>query len=280
MMRTALIAAAFTAHAIAETAAPTAEQLRGIVRKAIDGLKNEDDRRGQFLFKARNERKELDASGKVLNLHSHSWERIEIDGFPFGRTLERDGKPLTGEERKTEDAAIQKRLAELKVPKATEASVGALSTRGGGKSQHDDWYMEFPDALDFKLVRQETINNRLAWHLEAWPKPQYQAKNMRARVFGKMKANFWIDKASSELVKADAEMFDTVSVGFGVLGKIEKGTRFRLQRRQIADGEWLIESQYMRFGARILLFKTLRNESTTEWSEFRRRPKMLPAPKP
>ena len=97
---------------------------------------------------------------------------------------------------------------------------------------------------------------------------------MRARVFGKMKANFWIDKATSELVKADAEMFDTVSVGFGVLGKIEKGTRFRIQRKLIADGEWLIESQYTRFGARILLFKTLRNESTTEWSDFRRRPKL------
>ena len=134
MMRTALLAAAFTAQVIAETAAPTTpEQLRAIVRKAIDGLKNEDERRGQFLFKARNERKELDADGKVLSQHSHSWERVEIDGFPFGRTLERDGKPLTGQERKSEDAAIQKRLVELKAPKPIKARVGGLEARGGGK---------------------------------------------------------------------------------------------------------------------------------------------------
>ncbi len=279
MRRTALAAAVFAAQLLAETP-QTEEQLRGIVRKAIGGLRQEDERRGQFLFKARSEHKELDAAGKVLNQRSHAWERIEIDGFPFGRTLERDGKPLTAEERKLEDAAMQKRLAELKAPKPAIAGASLESdsvSRPGGKSAQDEWFMEFPEALNFKLLSEAAIDGRPAFHLEALPKSGYRAKNIRARVFEKMKATFWIDKASSELVKADAEMFDTVSVGFGVLGKIEKGTRFRLQRRMVGTGEWLIESQSMRFSARILLFKTMRNESNTEWSEFRRRPKAMPA---
>ena len=55
------------------------------------------------------------------------------------------------------------------------------------------------------------LNGRPTLLMEATPKPGYKAKNMRARVFEKMKARIWIDKASSELVKADADMFDTVT---------------------------------------------------------------------
>ena len=73
-------------------------------------------------------------------------------------------------------------------------------------------------------------------------------------------------------MKADAEIFDTVNVGFGVLGRIEKGTHFSIQRRLVDGNVWLIESQSLRFGARILLFKNMRTESVTQWTDFRRRP--------
>ena len=249
----------------AHAAGPPAPPLQEMVRKAIGGLYLEEERRGDFLFKARNERRELDASGKVSSQTSHVWERVEIDGFPFGRTLERDGKPLTPAERKTEEGAIQKRLAELKAP--GKAAGSAASTR----RPQDEWFQEFPEALNYKLVGEESVAGRPALRLEAEPKPGYQPKNMRARVFEKMKANIWIDKATSELVKADAEIFDTVNVGFGVLGRIEKGTHFSIQRRLVDGNVWLIESQSLRFGARILLFKNMRTESITQWTDFRRR---------
>ena len=100
----------------AALAAETSADLRELVRKALSGLYREDDKRGEFLFKARNDKKEFDAAGKVVSHHSYVWERIEVDGFPFGRTLERDGKPVTDEERKGEEAAMRKRLVELKAP--------------------------------------------------------------------------------------------------------------------------------------------------------------------
>ena len=66
-------------------------------------------------------------------------------------------------------------------------------------------------------------------------------------------------------------------MGYGVLGRIEKGTRLKLQRRMVSDGVWLIESQSLRFSARILLFKTMRSETATEWWDFRKRPKTTTA---
>ena len=286
MIGALLIAAVVVARAPYALAAETPDQLRELVRKSAAGLQQESERREQYLFKVRNERKELDNSEKVTSWHVRTWERIEIDGFTFSRTLERDGKPLAAEERRIEEAAIQKQLAELRAPPAAIAGAGGvvvqpatLRKRPAAQSQ-DEWFREIPNALNFKLMGEEIINGRPALKLDATPQPGYQAKNMRARVFEKLKATLWIDKATSELVKADAEMFDTVSVGFGVLGRIEKGTRFRMQRRLVADGDWLIESQSVRFAARLLLFKTMHSESTTEWSEFRRRPAVAIAASP
>lgn len=283
VMLVAAMATATAGWAAVEPSVP----LRELVRRAVAGLHLEEEHRDGFLFRARTERKELDADGKVSSRRSHVWERIEIDGFPFARTLERDSKPVAAAERKSEDAAIAKRLAVLKAPPSilaslagdTESAAAATPKRRG---QQGEWFHEFPEALDFHLMGEETINGRPALHLNAEPKPGYQAKNMRARIFEKLKAQLWIDKASSELVKADAEMFDTVSVGFGMIGRVEKGTRFQLQRRLVSDGVWLIDSQSMRFGARIFYFKTMRTEASTQWSDFRRRPvkATTAAPKP
>ena len=275
-----LLVLAAPSHAAAENPAPP---LKEVVRKSIAGLYLEEERRGEFLFKARNERRELDASGKVTSQSSHVWERIEIDGFAFGRTIERDGKPLTPAERKSEEAAIQKRLTELKAP-VRSAGVGGRSPAASAtpprRPPQEEWFQEFPEALNYKLNGEEILHGRPALRLEAEPKPGYQPKNMRARVFEKMKANIWIDKATSELVKADAEIFDTVNVGFGVLGRIEKGTHFTIQRRLVDGNVWLIESQSLRFGARILLFKNMRTESVTQWTDFHRRPTKADGAKP
>lgn len=270
----ALVAAAAASPVVAPAQTPSSDELRHLLRKSLTGLNAESERKEQFLFKVQTERRELDAAGKILSETSYHWERIEIDGFSFGRTIERNGKALTARERADEEKAIQKRLAELKAPKLTTASMALpkpAAAPSRSQQQQQEWFQEFPDALEYRLIGEEMINGRLTLRLAASPRPGYQPRNMRARVFEKLRGDLWIDKATAELAKVDAEMFDTVSVGFGVLGKIEKGTRFRMQRRPVADNLWLIDSQTIRFGGRFLLFKSVRTEASTQWSDFRRR---------
>lgn len=269
----------------AAAAAADGQELRETVRRSLDGLRAESERADRYLYRTRNDRRELDAGGKVASQSSYVWERIEVDGFPFGRTLERDGKPLTERERAGEEKAIRTRLAELKAPVQTAGAGhgggGGAPRRGpaGGGGGGQDWFKEFPDALDYRLLGEVVLNGRPTLHLAASPRPGYQAKNMRARVFEKMKGELWIDRETSELAKVDAEMFDTVSVGFGVLGKIEKGTRFSMRRRMMtaADSHWFTEERTIRFSARVLLLKTIRTESTSLLSDYRPRPSLAGA---
>jgi hypothetical protein len=133
------------------------------------------------------------------------------------------------------------------------------------------WLREIPDALEFRLAGEETIGGRPVLVVECSPRPGYRARNQRARLFEKSRGRLWIDKAESQLVRGEAEVFETVGIGWGVLAKIEKGTKFHLQRVRVADDVWLPEVQTVRFAARLLLVKNARHEFTTRYSDFRRR---------
>ena len=86
-------------------------------------------------------------------------------------------------------------------------------------------------------------------------------------MFEKVRARLWLDEQTSELVAGDAEAFDTVAIGWGIVGRIEKGTRFSLKRREV-DATWVNEEQTIRFAARFLLVKSVAQELTFRWSNF------------
>ena len=138
-----------------------------------------------------------------------------------------------------------------------------------GRKRDNAWFYELSDALEFRETGEETVDGRPALVVELSPRAGYRAKNMRARLFEKMRGKVLVDKADAELVRADVEVFDTVSVGLGILGKVNKGTQFHLERRRVAEGTWLTNMQQVLFGARIML-KSFHQEVTTRYSGFER----------
>ena len=122
-----------------------------------------------------------------------------------------------------------------------------------------------PDALNFKLLGEEQLNGRTVAIYEATPNSNYKPKDMQARVFEKMRGKLWIDKIESQLAKADVEVFETVNIGFGMLGRIEKGTRFFMSRVKVAPDTWLTAEQLMKVAARIMLVKSMYRETAMQW---------------
>jgi len=101
------------------------------------------------------------------------------------------------------------------------------------------------------------------------PRPGYKAKSSRARLFEKVRGRIWLDKAEREIRRAEGVAFDTVSIGWGLVAKIEKGTRFELERTRIGEGLWAMTRQAMKFDARVMLVKNMSSEMTTRLSDLR-----------
>jgi len=244
--------------------------LRELMRGSLARLQESDKKLSEYTFVRAGERKEFTSSGVLKTQQSWVVKREFRDGFMFHRLLERNGKPIPEEEQQRGEQAIAKRLAELKAmaPEQLEKMRAEGRRRSGDE---DAWLQEFPEALDYKLAGEETIHGRPALVLEVSPRPGYKARNMRARVFEKVRGRVWIDKTDSQLVKAEAEVFETVNIALGLMGRIEKGTRFSLQRRKVADEAWLPETQTMKFAARVMLVKSIHQEQTTRYSDYRPR---------
>lgn len=138
------------------------------------------------------------------------------------------------------------------------------------RKEDTSWLAEFPEALEYKKVGEEEIAGRMAWVLECSPRPGYKAKSLRARVFEKTRGKVWIDVADSQLVRVDAAVFDTVNIGWGMAAKIQKGTRFQIDRRKLPDGAWLPESQTIRFTAKVMMVKSLGMEDAARFTGYRR----------
>lgn len=251
--------------AIAQGQSP--EELRSMLRAALTKLQEADRQLADYSYARYNIRRELTSGGKVKSERTLLARRDFEDGFGFIHPMQRDGKPVPDAEVQQSHESARAQAAQVR--SMTPAARAKIEADTGIRSREQAWLKEFPDALEYRKAADEIVNGRRTLVLECSPRKGYKAGNIRARVFEKVRGKIWMDAADGEIVRVDAEVFDTVSIGWGLVGKIQKGTRFHLERRRLANGNWLPDSQSIRFAANYLVFKSLAQEEITRYSEYR-----------
>ena len=74
--------------------------------------------------------------------------------------------------------------------------------------------------------------------LNATPKPGYVPLNHEGKVLMGMKGKLWIDQATYQWVKVEAQVVRPVSF-FGFFARVGPGTRFVLEQEPVNDNLWL-----------------------------------------
>ena len=247
--------------------AQSSEQLRVLLRESLNKLRESDGKMGDYSYARYNVRRELNSDGSLRTEHTLLARREFEDGYGFMHQVQRDGQAVPDAEQKQAQAGARARAAQLRAMSPAERAQAEPSIRSRAPEQ--SFLKEFPDALECKQAGEETIAGRRTLVLECAPRVGYKATNIRARVFEKVRGRIWLDAAESEIIRVDAEVFETVSIGWGMIGKVQRGTRFHLERRRLADGSWLPESQDIRLAARFLVFKSLAQEEITRYSDYK-----------
>lgn len=71
-------------------------------------------------------------------------------------------------------------------------------------------------------------------------------------------------------MRLEFEVIDTVSLGWGLLARIHKGTRLRFERRKVNGEVWLpAEAEYTVSG-RLALFKRVRARAVSQFANYRK----------
>ncbi len=233
---------------------PLADRER--VRVALDKMQVRSKQRDVFLYQRRYTKRELSSDGQlksqtVLTMRRDPWSEQTVD-----RIIARDDKPLPPDETVRQEEKLRRLVEERR--------------RNPPKPKEDEnsWMDELPDALDFHKAGVELRHNRPADVFEFKPHSGYKARQMRARAFEKISGKVWIDQQDGEMTKLDVYVFDTINIGFGMLGRVEKGTVFEIERKKWDVGVWFEEWQRVRFELRVMMVKTIRQELENHWSNL------------
>ncbi|MDQ6662775.1 MAG: hypothetical protein M3Z23_00070 [Acidobacteriota bacterium] len=241
-MRTLVVGmAAAMAFVPALTGQPDAREL---VRKSLDNYQRDWRATVNYTYTQRDV--EMRSGAKSITVN----QVVTIEGTPYERLIGKDGHPLT-----TAEESKEKEKYERTLEARRHESPSERQKRIADYEKQRGFLKEVPDAFQFKLLGERTIEGRPAYLVECTPNPNYLPHSMSSRIFPKIQAKLYIDKQDLEWMRAEADVMDTVSFGF-ILARVSKGSKILLERMRLKDGIWVVKRIDVNGTARIMMVKT------------------------
>ena len=107
------------------------------------------------------------------------------------------------------------------------------------------------------------------------PDPSFQPASFEERVGAAMAGTVSIQEPANRLCSLQASIQHPVTFGFGLIGKVEQGGNFRLERVPVRGSEWKTRSMSVHMGGKILMAKSLAKQQETVRMDIRTVPDAL-----
>lgn len=179
-------------------------------------------------------------------------EVLMIEGSPYHRLTAINDHPLSPDRQEEEERKLRQAIARRRKESPDERNKRIAEYEKGRKQDHA-LMREMADAFDYSVVGEEEIAGRKVWELAATPRPGYQPTSTHTRVLTGMRGKLWIDEATYQWVKVEAEVFRPVSFGL-FIAKVRPGTKFELEQAPVGNGLWLPRHFSMRVDSSILFW--------------------------
>jgi hypothetical protein len=116
--------------------------------------------------------------------------------------------------------------------------------------------LDFPDAFNFELVREETMNGYPSYVLSGTPKKRTGSLRLAAKVLSGMKGTAWIDKENFHAVRVECDVMTPVPI-YGILARVLLGTHIEFGMAPVTNSIWLISQLSMELRVAKLFFKSM-----------------------
>jgi hypothetical protein len=255
------------ARSVASCPAST-DDLRAIVERTAANDEINDKRARDYTYTELQTEQDLDKSGKIHKSSTETHEIMILDDEYVERLVAKDGQPLPPKEAQKEDERINKWLEKRKNESPDEKR-DRLAKGEKEREKDREFVREIADAYYFKALPDETIGGRDAFVISAEPRPDFKPHTPDARFLPKFRFRAWIDKSECQLIKLDADVIGTVSVGFFV-ARLYPGSRFELEQTRVNDEVWLPSHIDVRLVARVLLVKGFNENLVFDYSDYKK----------
>jgi len=245
-----------------------AQDPRELVRRSIAQDQLDWVRMKDYTWQARSTEKHLDPHGKVESTKREAWETLMLDGQPYRRTLERDGKPLSAAEQRNEQKRLDKETRRLSSESAAEKQK-RMDEAEKSRRRAFAFLSEIPDLFDLKLEGESTVDGRPVWVVSGVPRPGAKAKSSDAKMLLKVRGRLWIDKATYQWARVEAETTDTISWGL-FLARLNPGAKMTFEQTEVSPELWFPKRLLLTGSGRVGLIKRLSQDTEIEWSNYKK----------
>ena len=198
---------------------------------------------------------ERDEVQKGDKLTSRTFEVVMIDGSDYHLLLAVDDRPLPPDRRRAELLKFQKEVERRKneSPSARRARIDAWKKK---RDENGELLLDFPTALTFQLMGEETRSGHPAYVLAANPKPGIVPSTRAAKVLAGMQGKAWVEKDTLHPMLVECTVVTPVPV-YGPLASVLPGTEIEIRMTPVSDSTWLIDEVSMRLNvAKLHVFKS------------------------
>jgi hypothetical protein len=213
-----------------------------------ENIARSQTQQNRFAYKERRTELRINPFGKIGTGAIRVYDVTPaVDGMTISRRLiEHDGKPVT-------DATPQQRERLERNNRAT-----------AGRSLND-----IVQTLDFAIDRREMLEGRPAIVVSFKAKPNANPSTRQGKLAKAFAGSIWVDEAAKEVKKVDAIAVDDMSVGFGVVARLNEGAKVSATREPVGANMWLPTSIRLVGDGRAMLFRKLSLDYVIEWFDYR-----------
>jgi hypothetical protein len=224
---------------------PEPEPFFAAVRENLARSQEEQDR---FAYKERRTELNMNPFGHLGTGEVRLYDVVpSADGSAWTRRLlERDGKPVADAE-----------------PERRERRQGR--TRGDGRRSVDD----VVQTLQFAIDRREIVGGVPMIVVTFKARPDARPRTRQGRLARAFAGSIWIDERAEEVAKVEAVAVDDISIGFGMIARLNEGAEVSLTREPVGHQIWLPTSLRFSGEGRAMLFRKLVLEHAIDWFDYR-----------
>jgi len=197
---------------------------------------------------------------KELDGKQETREVIETKSGSLDILLSVAGKPLTGSQASDEAERI------LRFSHSPEDQRKAEQARRKDAEQCNVLLRMIPDAFVFEYAGESGTLTRVTFK----PNPRFRPPSREGKVLQQMVGEMWVDATQKRLASINGQLINEVKFGGGLLGHLEKGGQFTVQRAELAPGVWEVTDMAVNMRGRALLFKSICVQQKERHSNFER----------
>jgi hypothetical protein len=229
----------------------------------------------QYTFRER--RRDVKVS-KLGRVHLGPWREFEVypsnePGETYKRLVAVDGQPLPADELARRDEAHRQGVLDRAAQRAAEspsAREKRLAKIARERREEQEVVDDVFRVYEMAVLRREVRDRRPTLLVSLVPRPNAATRSEAGDYLEKMHGFVWIDEADRQVVRVEMTVTEDVTLGFGLLARLDAGSTLMFRRARVNGEIWLPAEATFKSAGRSLVFRSFDLEATTYFTDYRK----------